>query len=76
MKHLENNYKIDSFSRYILNIINNDIPIIEGYKAVVRHSNDYIKQYNIYNGDSFDNISGYITSLFKNNGKTLIGRAL
>ena len=69
MKHLENNYKIDSFLRYILNITNNDIPILEGYKALIRHSNDYIKQHKVYNQDSLESISGYITSLFKNNGK-------
>jgi len=71
MRHLENNYKIDAFLRYILNISNNDIPIIEGYKAVIRHANDYIKQNVVYNEDSLDSISSYITSLFKSNGKSL-----
>ena len=71
MKHLENNYKIDSFLRYILNITNNDISINEGYKAVIRHAYDYIKQHNVYNEDSLNSISSYITSLFKKNDKTL-----
>ena len=71
MRHLENNYKIDSFLRYILNITNNDRSIIEGYKAVIRHANDYIKQYKVYNEDSLDSISTYITSLFKSNDKSL-----
>ena len=44
MKHIENNYKIDSLLRYILNITNNDIPIIEGRKTEIRHINDYKNQ--------------------------------
>ena len=71
MKHLEYNYKIDSFLRYILNITNNDISIIEGYKSIIRSENDYIKQYNVYNEDSLINISAYIYCLFKNNNKTI-----
>jgi len=71
MKHLENNYKIDSFLRYILNITNNNILIEEGYKTVVRYANDYIKQHKVFNEDSLNSISAYITSLFKSNGKTL-----
>ena len=54
MKHLENNFKIDSFLRYILNNTNNNIPIKEGFKAVNRHVLDFIKQYNLYEKDSLD----------------------
>ena len=71
MKHLEENYKIDSFLRYIINNTDNNIPIEEGIKVVKRNVNDYIKQHNLYNRNSLDSISDYITSLFKKNGKTL-----
>ena len=37
MKHLEDNYKIDSFLRYIINNTDNNIPIKEGYKSVKRN---------------------------------------
>ena len=65
IKHLENNYKIDSLLRYILNITNNDILFIEGYKVLIRFLSDYIKLYNINNKNSLDSISGYIVGLFK-----------
>jgi len=71
MKHLENNLNIDSFLRYILNNIDNKKSINEGYKAIERNVKDYIKEYELYNQNSLDNISTYITSLFKNNDKTL-----
>ena len=71
MKHLENNFKIDSFLRYILNNTNNNIPIKEGFKAVNRHVLDFIKQYNLYEKDSLDGISSYITDLFRSNDKSL-----
>jgi len=71
MKHLEENYNIDSFLRYIINNSDNNKPINEGYKTVIRHVNDYIKRHDLYNRDSLDSISSYITSLFENNNKTL-----
>ena len=71
MKHLEINLNINSFLRYILNNIDNKKPIHEGYRAIIRNANDYINEYELYNQNSFDNISTYITSLFKNNEKTL-----
>ena len=71
MKHLENDFKIDSFLRYIVNNTNNNIPIKEGYKAVERNTMDYIKQYGLYNKNSLDGISTYITSLFKKNDKEI-----
>lgn len=37
MKQLKNNYKIDSFLKYILNNINNNISI-EGYKSIIRNA--------------------------------------
>jgi hypothetical protein len=38
--------------------------------AMIRNVNDWIKQYDLYNKNSLDGISTYITSLFKQNGKT------
>ena len=67
MKHLETNYKIDSFLRYILNNTNNNIQIKEGYKALTRHTQDFINQYSYYEDDSLECISNYIASLFTNN---------
>jgi hypothetical protein len=72
MKHIENNYKIDSFLRYIVNNIDNNKPIYEGYKAINRKVplDKWIKYYDIINKDSLDGISAYIISLFEKNGKT------
>lgn len=69
--YIETGKKIDSFLRYILNITNNDKFIIEGHKSIIRSENDYIKEYNVYNEYSLNSISAYITSLFKNNNKTI-----
>ena len=71
MKHLESNLNIDSFLKYILNNTDNNIFINEGYKAIIRNVNNYIKEYDFYNQNSLDNISNYITSLFRNNGETI-----
>ena len=73
MKHLENNFKIDSFLRYIVNNTDNNQPIKEGYKTVNRtvKLENYIKYYDSVNKDSLDSISSYIISLFEYNGKTL-----
>ena len=71
MRHIENNYKIDSFLRYILNNKDNNKSIKEGYKTMIRNVNDFIKQYELYNQNSLDSISSYITSLFKSNDKEL-----
>ena len=71
MKHLESNYNIDPFLRYILNIVDNNQPINEGYKSIIRNVTSYIEEHELYNRNSLDSISTYITSLFKNNDKTL-----
>ena len=73
MKHIEQNKKIDAFLRYILNNTDNNIQIKEGDKLIKRNVTNYIynNQYIIYNRNSFDGISTYITTLFKNNDKTL-----
>ncbi len=72
MKHLEHNFKIDSFLRYIVNNTDNNKPIKEGYKAINRavKLENYIKYYDLVNKDSLDGISNYIISLFECNGKT------
>jgi len=71
MKHLESNFKIDSFLRYILNITDNNISVKEGYKSIIMNVKDYINYYERYSINSLDNISTYITTLFENNNKTL-----
>ena len=68
MNHLEGNEpNIDSFLRYILNITDNNVKIEEGDMSVERKVEDFINHYKIYDEDSLDNISEYITSLFLNN---------
>ena len=71
MKNLENGYNIDSFLRYILDNKNDINTIKEGDKIIKRNTTDYIKKYELYNKNSLDSISAYITSLFINNGTTL-----
>ena len=68
MKHLESNMKIDSFLRYIINNKDNNRPIKEGYKAIIRHARDFINQFELYNKNSFESISKYITTVFEKNG--------
>ena len=73
MIHLEtgSEYNIDSFLRFILNITDNNEKINEGEIAINRKVEDFINHYKIYDGDSLENISNYITSLFMNNHRTL-----
>ena len=71
MKHLEGRCNIDSFFRYILNIKDNNIPINEGYKTIIRNVYSYKEHYELYNQNSFDSISTYIASTFRNNNITL-----
>ena len=69
MKHLNSSsYKIDNFLRYILNNTNNSKQIEEGYIYISRKTSDYVHEYELFNENSFDNISDYISSIFKNNG--------
>ena len=70
MKYLESGYNIDSFLRYILNQKGNK-SIEEGYKAISRNVKNYVSQYELYNKNSLDSISNYITTIFKNNGISL-----
>ena len=71
IKHLEGNFKIDSFLRYILNNTDNKSIIKEGYLSNSRNTNDYVNEYDLYNENSFDNISKYITTVFQNNNLSL-----
>ena len=71
MKHLESGFNIDSFLRFILNIKDNNYLIKEGYKAIERNVTDYQNQYDLYNKNSLDSISKYITSVFQENRITL-----
>jgi len=71
MKHLESGYNIDSFLRFILNIKENNSIIKEGYKAISRNVTDFIKEYELYNKNSLDSISTYITSVFQENDISL-----
>ena len=70
MKHLESNLKIDSLLRYIINNKDNNKQIKEGFKTIIRNTTDYINQYELYNKNSLESISKFITSVFdKNNLK-------
>ena len=72
MKHLEKTFHIDSFLRYILNFRDNNKKVKEGEKIIIKNANDYIKEYELYNENSFESIAMYIRSLFeKNNIKTI-----
>ena len=69
MKHLESNFKIEPFLRYILNDTDNNNTINEGFKVINWHAKDFINLYELYNEDSLDSISAYITTLFTSNNK-------
>ena len=71
MKHIEKNFNLDSFLRYILNIKDNEIIINEGDKGIKRQAKSYISQPSLYSENSFDAISNYITDLFKKNNKPM-----
>ena len=71
MKHLESGYNIDSFLRFILNIKENNSTIKEGYKSISRNVIDFIKEYELYNKNSLDSISTYITTVFQENDISL-----
>ena len=71
MKHLESNLNINSFLRYIINNIDYNKQIKEGFKAIIRNARDFINQYELYNKNSLESISKYITSVFEMNGLTL-----
>ena len=63
MKHIEGTYKIDSIIRLIINDTNNQ-EIKDGYLSNSRNTDDYVYEYDLYNNNSFKNISDYISSFF------------
>ena len=71
LTHIEGNFQINSFLRYILNLTDCNIDIVEGEKAFDKKTYDYIKEIEKYNSDSFDFIQEYILSLFKKNKSTI-----
>ena len=71
MKHLESNYNINSILRYILNITDNNKHINDGDIYLIKNTDNYIKEYELYIQNSLNSISKYIASLFKNNNKKL-----
>ena len=72
IKHLEGDeYDIESYLRYILNISDNNILIKEGLRFINRNTMDYIKNNQLYIEDSLDSISNYINSIFKINKMTI-----
>ena len=70
LTHIEGNFEMDSFLRYILNLSNSNIDVVKGDKAFDRKTYDYIKEIEKYNSDSFDFIQDYILSLFKKNNSS------
>ena len=71
MKYFECGKDVKSFSRYILNNIDDNIDIHNGTPSIKRNTYDYINYYELYEQNSLENISTYITSLFKNNNETI-----
>jgi len=71
MKHLERGLNIDSFLRYIINNKDNNKPIKEGFKTITRNTHDYINNFELYNKNSLESISKYITTVFRENDITL-----
>ena len=71
LNHIEGNFEIDSFLRYILNLTNSNIDVEKGDKSFGRKTHDYIKEIEKYNSDSFDFIQDYIISLFKKNRSSI-----
>ena len=71
LNHIQGKIQINSFLRYILNLVNCDINLYEGEKVFNRLTQDYINEIELYNNDSFNLINQYITSLFKQNNSSI-----
>ena len=71
IKHLEDESRVNEIERYILNISGSEDKIIDGEKCNAHQEVDYVGQYKLYISQTFDNISDYIISLFKNNNSSL-----
>ena len=71
MQFIDGEADISEIMRYILNKTNNIENIIIDGPFNRKLTNDYVKQYEIYNRNSFENISQCIYSMFKKNGISL-----
>ena len=70
-KYLIGHIDIEDFLRYILNETNYKNKINRGEKNSERRTEKYVELYDIYNQDTFNNISNYILNLLKCNGSSL-----
>ena len=70
LNHIQGSSKRNSFLRYILNLTDSK-EIKEGKKAFKRKTENYIKETNNYNNDSFNIIHDYIISLFDENKSSI-----
>ena len=71
-ENLMNNNKNDKdgikpFLRYIINETDNEKDINPGYFSKGEQTKNYVDQYKLYTDNSFDDISKYISTVFKNN---------
>ena len=73
MKHLnnDNDINLDSILRYILNITDNDMKIIDENKNNIKNKKDWKNEYEKYYKYSLEYLSEYIKSLFKNNNSEI-----
>ncbi len=71
IKHLEDESRVYEIEKYILNLSGSKENIIDGEKCNAQQEDDYVGQYKLYMSKSFDNISDYIISLFRNNNSSL-----
>ena len=70
-KHLNSDYDINSFMRYILNKTNNNENVKDGVRVITILNDDYVEGYNLYNECCLIAISDYLTSLFDRNENSL-----
>ena len=71
LTHIQANYKIDSFLRYILNLTDCKKEIKEGKKFFNRNVKNFVIEYDRYNDNSFSIIHNYILSLFRENNLSI-----
>ena len=71
IKYLIGHIDIEDFLRYILNETNYKNKINKGEKKIEKRTEKYVELYDIYNQDSFNNISKYILTLLTCNGSSL-----
>jgi hypothetical protein len=71
MRHLSGGHDVSDIIRFILNKTDSTEKIKDGKASNPLKAEDYVKQYKIYNDNSFKNISNYLTSFFENNKTSL-----